>query len=551
VQAPWPKNLRPTIWVPLFTFALTLLAAPATAQVVPTCEPLFASAPTIASIDVVHRPPLGAGDRLPSPLSAAAVNRLHATTRPGVIERELLFHTGERLDRERLRDTLRHLRGLGYLRREQIRCTPLPDNRVRIEVVAQDAWAIEPIVDFAAVDAGTAWTIGVRDTNLAGYGKRLAATYANRFGDPQVALHYLDTRLGGSWWQGSVDATNTGSGESVGVGFSHPFYSLETAWAASLTAAHRRGDEAQVDDGVTTSGYRATRQSARVEWARALVAGAPVVHRAGLFAAATSRRFTPTASTTTLPTDRSENAVGLFYRRLGVGFVTERHIDHFDRPEYINLANDLTAEAGLSATALGSDKAGLLFALTDGGGHRWAPGRWVRAALSASGRLESGRLANVQVGAGIVGVVQHTLLDTAALSHTLLARANVLTTRRLDDDRFLSLGASTGLRGYNDHAITGDTRLRLTVEDRLFAAARIAGVVAVGGLAFVDSGTVWRHAEGFDLASLSTSAGLGLRLAWPVAASEQVIRLDLAFPLDRIDGDNHQPKVTFLTTTRF
>ena len=537
--------------LPLLALLLGLLPAAVAAQEIPTCEPLFASAPVIDTIEVVHRPPLGADDRLPPPLSAAAVNRLHATTRPGVIERELLFHTGERLARERLRDTLRHLRGLGYLRREAIRCTPLPDNRVRLEVVAQDAWAIEPILDLAMVDAGTAWTVGVRDTNLAGRGKQLSATYANRFGDPQLALHYLDPRLLGSWWQGSVDATNTGSGESGAMGLTHPFYSLETEWAGSLTLAHRRGDEALVDDGVVTSGYRATRQSARAEWARALVVGAPVVHRAGLFAAATSRRFTPTASTTTLPTDRSEGDVGLFYRRLGVGYVTERHIDHFDRPEYINLANDLTVEAGLSATALGSDTAAVLFALSDTGGHRWTPGRWVRASLSASGRLESGRPVNVQAGAGVVGVVQHTGLDTALLSHTLLARANILTTRRLDDDRFLSLGGSTGLRGYNDYAITGDTRLRLTVEDRIFAAPRIAGVVAMGGLAFVDSGTVWRHAEGFDLARLATSAGVGVRLAWPVAASEQVIRLDLAVPLDRIDGDNHQPKITLLTTTHF
>jgi len=537
--------------LPLLALLLCLLPIPAAAQEVPTCEPLFASAPLIDAVEVIHQPPLGAGDRLPPPLSPTTVNQLHATTRPGIIERELLFHTGERLERERLRDTLRHLRSLGYLRREQISCTPLPDNRVRVVVEAQDAWSIEPILDLAMVDAGTAWTVGVRDTNLGGYGKRLAATYANRFGDPQVALHYLDPRLAGSWWQGSVDATNTGSGESGAVGLAHPFYSLETEWAASLRLAHRRGDEGVVDDGVVTSGYRAIRQSTRVEWARALVAGAPVVHRAGLFAAATGRRFTPTASTTTLPTDRSENAIGLFYRRLGVDFITERHLDHFDRPEYVNLANDFSVEAGLSATALGSDEAALLFALSDRDGHRWTPGRWLRGSLSASGRLVGGRLENVEAGVGVVGVVQHTPLDTALFSHTLLARANLLTTRHLDDDRFLSVGASTGLRGYNDHAITGDTRLRLTVEDRLFATPRIGGMVALGGLAFVDSGTVWRHAEGFDLASLATSVGVGLRLAWPVAASEQVIRLDLAVPLDHIDGDNHQPKVTLLTTTRF
>ncbi len=535
----------------LLALLLALAAAPAAAQEVPTCEPLFASAPVIDAIEVVHRPPLGRGERLPPPLTATAVNRLHTATRPGIIERELLFHTGERLQRERLRDTLRNLRALGYLRRETIRCTPLAGNRVRVQVVAQDAWAIEPILDLAVVDAGTAWTVGVRDTNLAGYGKQLAATYANRFGEPQVALSYLDPRLLGSWWRAAGSASDTASGESAALALSHPFYSLETAWAASLALSHRRGDEARVDDGVVVSSYRATRQSARVEWGRALVAGAPVVHRAGLFAATTSRRFTPTRDTTLLPGDRSDAVAGLFYRRLGVGFVTERHIDHFDRPEYINLANDLRLELGASAATLGGDRAGVRFALSDGGGHRWRPGRWVRASLSASGRVEGGQMVNVQAAVGLLGVVQETPLDGAGLHHTLLARADLLTTRHLDDDRFLSLGASTGLRGYNDHAITGDTRLRLTLEDRIFADARIAGVVALGGVAFADAGSVWTHAEGFSMAELATSVGLGLRLAWPAAASEQVVRLDLALPLDRVPGDNHQPKVTLLTTTRF
>ncbi|RMF77349.1 MAG: hypothetical protein D6739_12860, partial [Nitrospirae bacterium] len=135
--------------------------------------------------------------------------------------------------------------------------------------------------------------------------------------------------------------------------------------------------------------------------------------------------------------------------------------------------------------------------------------------------------------------------------HTFVARAGLLTTRRLDDDRFLSLGGSNGLRGYQDHVLTGDTRLRLALEDRLFTDLRLAGVVAVGGIAFVDAGTVWRHADGFEPGAIAKGVGAGLRLAWPAAAGEQVVRLDLALPLDRVDGDNHQPKVTLVTATRF
>ncbi|RMF86688.1 MAG: hypothetical protein D6739_02790, partial [Nitrospirae bacterium] len=376
-----------------------LAAAPAAAQEVPTCEPLFAARPVIAEVEVVHRPPLGPEDRLPPGLTGA-VNRLHRATRPGIVERELLFHAGERLDRERLRDTLRHLRSLGILRRERIRCQPLPGDRVRVVVEAQDAWTLLPVFDLQVVDAGTAWTAGVRETNLAGRGKQLSLTYGNRFGDPEAALHYLDPRLAGSWWRAAADAVARPDGASLAAALSHPYYGLETPWTAALAVARRTGEEARIEEGVVVSGYRATRESLRLEWGRALVAGAPVVHRAGIVFRAGSRRFQPTPSTTTLPRDRSDASLGLAYRRLGVGFVTERQIDHFDRPEYVNLANDLALELAAEGPPLGGDRGGLVLALRDAAGHRFRPGAFVRAAASLSGRLESGRVVDLEAGAG-------------------------------------------------------------------------------------------------------------------------------------------------------
>jgi hypothetical protein len=530
-----------------------LLAAHATwAQVVPTCETLFDAAPTIAEVEVERGPVFTEDDALPDWLPAATVNRLHPLSRPGLIEQELLFAVGEPLDRERIAETLRNLRALGVLRREEIVCEPLADGRVRVKVATRDAWSLEPIVDLQVVDAGTAWTVGLRESNLLGRGKELRATFANRFGDPQIGVSYLDPRILGSRWQWSLSGLDFGSGESVVTGLAHPFYSLETRWAGGLSANHRRGDEARYEDGVAVHQYRARRETVRGDVGYAPVAGAPVVHRVGLFVRRSERAFQPTEETVaTLPTDRDESAVGVTYRRLGVDYVTERRVDHFDRPEYVNLGNDLALELGLSAEGLGADDDEVLFAVSDQQGVALREGAFLQGSLSASGRLHDDRVDNLQIGAGLLGVVRETPLDGVGLRHTLVARADGLFTDRLDDDRFLSVGESTGLRGYNNHAITGKHRLRATLEDRIFADRQIAHLVALGAIVFADTGYVWEGRESLDLGDLANGAGFGLRLAWPAAASEQVVRLDVAWPLNDVPGDNGNPKVTFLTTTRF
>jgi hypothetical protein len=539
---------RPALWAAVFLSAATVVAA----QVAPTCEGLYAAAPTIAEVEVARGPVFTEEDELPEWLPAATVNRLHPLSRPGLIEQELLFAVGEALDRERVEETLRNLRDLGVLRREEIRCEPLSGNRVRIMVATRDAWSLEPIVDLAMVDAGTAWTVGLRESNLFGRGKRIRATFANRFGDPQIGVSYLDPRLLGSRWRWSLSGLDFGSGESAAAAVAHPFYSLETRWAGGLTASHRRGDEALIDDGVTATQYRARRQSGRADLAYAPVVGAPVVHRIGLFVSRSERDFEATDATTArLPMDRTEAAIGLNYRRLGVHYITERRIDHFDRPEYLNLGNDFSLEIGFSSEGLGADADEVLFAVSDTQGVAFRPGHLLSGSVSGSGRLHAGRVDNLHVGGNVLWVVRETAIDGAGLHHTLLGRADFLLTDRLDDDRFISVGESTGLRGYSNHAITGQRRLRATVEDRIFSDLRIADLLAVGGIAFVDTGYVWERGETVDLADLATGAGFGLRLAWPAAASEQVVRLDVAWPLNDVGGDNGDPKVSFLTTTRF
>jgi len=551
IQGSAPGALRRLV-LPAALSCLLASVAPARAQRSPTCEAFYAAAPRIESITILREPVFPPEEPVPGWFPAAALNRIHPLSREWLVSRELLFREGERLDRERLNETLRNLRALGLFQREEIRCEEAGPDAVHVRVRTRDAWTLEPILDLAVLDEGTAWTVGLRESNLLGRGKTLEATYADRFGDRRIAGRFVEPRILDSRWAASLNGADFESGESLGLRLNRPFFSLETPWSASLDARHARGDESRVDDGVTVNEYRARRRRAGAAYEIAVVPGAPVTHRAGLYYRWEEKRFSETPeSLAPPPTDRRFSSLGLRYRRLVTDYITERRVNRFDRPEYFNLGNDLRLELGVSLSALGADRDEALFFAADRAGVALREGHFLTGSLLCSGRYHGGRVENLELAFRGDWVLRDTVLDGYGLAHSLVGRLRALYTERLDDDRFVSLGESNGLRGYASHAVTGRQRLLLSLEDRVFAERRVAGVLALGGIVFADAGYVWKGLEDVRPGDLAVGLGLGLRVAWPAASNEQILRLDLAFPLRDLPGDDGRPKFSFLTSRRF
>ena len=127
------------------------------------------------------------------------------------------------------------------------------------------------------------------------------------------------------------------------------------------------------------------------------------------------------------------------------------------------------------------------------------------------------------------------LFNRSVSSNTLAARVDFATADRGTDlPAEFTLGESTGLRGYAARQFSGTNRLRLNFEDRIFTGWRI-GAFDIGLLAFVDAG--WAG-DDIDELSLSSSAGIGLRLGSNALMGRNVTRLDLAYPFNPVDGDS-------------
>jgi hypothetical protein len=101
----------------------------------------------------------------------------------------------------------------------------------------------------------------------------------------------------------------------------------------------------------------------------------------------------------------------------------------------------------------------------------------------------------------------------------------------LDPSSPLTLGEANGLRGYGLTAFSGDRSFLFNIEDRIFIKDELWRLVDVGTVVFYDSGYVWPSMTKVDLADLRSSVGLGLRVAPSRSASNNPVRIDMAYAL--------------------
>lgn len=497
----------------------------------------------IREIRIYREEVFTAEDSLPALFPWRTLNRLHVNTGEDVIRRQFLFAEGDRLDPDRIRETLRNLRALDYFRDERIECTLLEPGKVRVDVFLRENWSLIPIFGVQGVETALAVTVGVTEQNLLGRGKNLSLWYrkgaekGNTIIEDTGGLRYVDPNILGSWYQTAWTIQKLETGEFLQAVAEHPFYSLETPWSVLVFAQHFRRKSRLIQNGRIAAEYEQQDDAGGIDFQVALTRGPPVVHRLGPTYQFTQRRLrdlrivSDEIQDLELPQDDTTSSLGIAYRRLGVDFVIEERISKFERSEDFNLANDLDVWMAYSAEALGANEDEWLFSLSDVQGHAFRKGHFLFLEVSGEGALGGSHLRNGVFSIGYDHYLQDTFLDGGPFLHTLHWLGSFSYGTNLDPDRLLGLGYPNGLRGYERDAFTGDKRLLVSLEDRVFLARRLFGLVALGLLPFFDCGYVWDEGQAVDLADLRCDAGVGLRIALPAVAGPNILKLTWGFPL--------------------
>ena len=461
-------------------------------------------------------------------------NKIHITTRERIIRQEILLKPGDPWDELKALESERNLRAVGSFRWVKVMPVPRPDGRVDILAKAQDSWTTIPNLFIGTEGGQNFFGYGLQENNLFGYNKSLSFLHSQNGPTVRNDLRFTDPRVLDSRLRLSTLLANTGHGDSMGADLARPFYALDTPYAYG-TGWERFNDENTVyQSGLTHSQFLEYNQAAMISAGRRLGRSDTFAQRLEAGWLYSRNRFTSEAATLpgTLPVDRQLSGPTLGYSWILPHYVKETYIDRIERVEDYDLGNELSFLGGYAGTKLDSDRDRWIFNVTDQQGLSFGEGRFALAQIGTAGRVAGGDWENALL---------FTNLDLFWKSeqpwlNTWVAHLEGATVRRMDQDNQVILGGDTGLRGYKNDAFTGAKAVLANVENRFFIPGEYLHLVRLGGAAFFDSGAVVPEGSGLSFARFNSDVGIGLRAASTRSRSGGVLRVDLAYALDRGPG---------------
>ncbi len=495
----------------------------------PSFAELEAAGATIGEIRVVPQDIFDTTDPLEDKLLFRWANALHIQTRPSVIQRALLFKSGDRVSLRLLEETERLLRSNRFLYDVQFRAVAYHDGVVDIEVLTRDTWSLDPGVSAGRSGGANSSGIHLREYNLLGSGTSVSFGHSKNVDRSSNEFQFSSDRAFGSWTSISLNHATNSDGRSDAVAIVRPFYALDSRWTAGITASKDKRIDAIYNAGNIASQYRHGQQRAEVfagaspglvdGWVQRYSVG--LAYQDDAYAAAPGL-----VAPARLPAD--EKLVTPFFR---VALIEDRYDRELNRnligrPEFFALGLASSVQLGWASTGLGSSRDALVYAGSVSRGFEPAPDQTLIASGTIAGQYGSGEVRRQRLGAQ----AQVYLPQTPRWLFYASAAGDRLT--HPDPADSLLLGGDSGLRGYPLRYQSGTRRALFTVEERFYTDLYVWRLFRVGGAAFFDAGRAWGgdNANALNPGWLS-NAGFGLRIVSARAAFSNVLHVDIAFPL--------------------
>ena len=472
-------------------------------------------------------------------------DRLHAKTRANVIRHQLLFKSGDRYSRRVIDETERILRANNYFYDAWIRPVKYHDGKVDLRVTTRDVWTLNPGFNYSRTGGTNSTGVQLEELNLAGSGTDLALSRTTTVDRTESLLAVSNLHAFGSWTQVVFDWADNSDGHFHDLTVNHPFYALDTRWAAGVSGNNDAQTDSLYDRGNIIDQFHSQHNFVSLYggWSPGLQSG--WVQRVSTGLTYDEYQFSPLSSwtgATLVPEDRRFLYPWVEYDLVGDDYVRLFNHDQILRTEDFYLGTIATLRVGWADTALGSSQSALIFQSTAGQGYR-TDGSTLLLASDFSGRIENGVLYN--------GVADASARYYYEWSSKWLFFTTLVGTKgwRLDLDNQVLLGGDNGLRGYPLRYQDGTARSLFTLEARYFTDWFPFRLWRVGGAIFFDAGRTWGEPPLAE-PSLGTlkDAGFGLRIGNARTALGNVIHVDVAFPFETAGTTIRRAQ--FLVTTQ-
>lgn len=452
-------------------------------------------------------------------------NRLHIRTRPDVITSQLLFREGDLFSRQQLDESERLLRENRYIRDAEITPVSVDGGTVDLAVWTKDVWTLNPSVSFGRSGGSNNGGLGLKESNLLGTGTYVGMSYRSNVDRASTALQFGDNNFMRSRYQLWGSYANNTDGFSRDLSLVSPFYALDTRRSGGFVYQSASRIDSLYDQGSIVADFKhaSNNYEAFYGWSPGLKDGRVRRYTTGL--AYEEHTFSDNPGSafvgSPIPDDRR-----YLYPFVGVEWVEDKYekssnFDQINIPEDRYIGRRFAARIGYSGNSAWHFKGSFNEALF------MSDAQSLLIDGEFDGRVEAGVARNAML------TLNAKFYRRRSERNLFFAKLSTSLGRNLDIDNPLTLGGDTGLRGYPLRYQSGDKKVLLTLEQRIFTNWYPFRLFNVGGAVFFDAGRTWGPSPvATQNRGLLRDVGFGLRIASSRSGSGRVMHIDLAFPLD-------------------
>ena len=500
---------------------------------IPSFAELEAAGALIGEVRIDTRDIFDLADEKENGILYRAANALHIQTRAGVVRRQLLFKPGERVSVRLIEETERLMRSSRIFYDVSIVPVAYSDGVVDIEVKTRDTWTLEP--GWSASRAGGVNKTGftLRDTNALGTGVLIGATRSTDADRSATVYRVTLPHAFDGWTAIDYSHSRLSDGQSNALSIARPFYALDTRWAAGFSTSTDTRIDSVFSNGAKVAQFRHMQDSAETfgGWSAGLVDHWTHRYSVGLSYLKDTYKVEPDAPLPPpdpFPVDQTLVSPFFRYELVHDNYEKVKNRDLIERPEYFGMGTQASVQLGRSLTGLGSTQQLWLYSASASDGFRLPSNRVMLGSASVSGQSGYAPL-DRQLASGSIRFYDHHQ-DNRTLTFVSLA-GDIVKDPNLANQ--LPLGGDTGLRGYPRNYQTGDRRLLLNVEERVYTDWYPFRLFRMGGAVFYDWGRAWGGpGESPSSARWLSNVGIGLRILSTRSSFGNVLHVDLAFPLN-------------------
>ncbi len=499
------------------------------APALPSFAELEAAGAVIGEIRIENRNIFNLEDEKENNALFRLANALHIRTRPSVIERQLLFKSGERVSERLIEETERLLRTNRFVYEVSIRPIAYRDGVVDIEVRTRDTWSLAPGISFSRTGGANRRVSSLREFNALGTGVFVGFVRTSDVDRTASEYRVTQRHAFGGWGIVDFATAQLSDGKRESFELARPFYALDTETAGGISASRDTRVDSQFAGGTLVGQYRHSQERAEAYggWSRGLVDG--WAQRYALGASYESHRYAfepDRPAPPQLPADQTYAAPFFRYEIVQDDFEKVRNRDQIARPEFFAMGFQSLVQIGRALTGLGSTRSLWTYSGRASNGFKVFGGNALLASTTVSGT--HGEVEGQSFGGSLrfYGRKRERSLFFASLS------ADIAHDPDLSDP--LLLGGDNGMRGYPLRYQSGDRRVVLTLEERGYTDLYVFQLFRIGGAIFWDIGRAWGgQSPATARSGWLTDVGFGLRILSARTAFGNVLHADFAFPLVR------------------